>query len=107
MKSTPVSLGLSTQRQSRWSRLLVATAALALGATAWAQNAVSTYSGTVGTPGFSNTSPITYRFTNPSGAVVDSSGNVFVADAANNVIRRIATNGTVTTFAGSATGVAG
>lgn len=42
------------------------------------------------------------RFNTPGGIVVDSKGNLFVADTANFVIRRIATDGTVTTFAGTA-----
>ncbi|HWT02035.1 MAG TPA: RHS repeat-associated core domain-containing protein [Pyrinomonadaceae bacterium] len=43
------------------------------------------------------------RFTNPQGIAVDSSGVVYVADTANNRIRRIAPDGTVTTLAGDGT----
>jgi streptogramin lyase len=39
-------------------------------------------------------------FSQPSGIVVDSKGTLFVWDASNARIRRIETNGTVTTFAG-------
>ena len=107
MKSTPV--GSSYKNPSRWSRLLVVVGAVSLGLSAFAQtpNAVSTLVGTVGTPGFSNTAPGTFRFTNPSGIAVDAAGNLFVADAVNNVIRRVATNGTITNFAGSDIGAAG
>ena len=37
----------------------------------------------------------------PSGAAFDSSGNLFIADTVNNVIRKVATNGVTTIVAGS------
>jgi sugar lactone lactonase YvrE len=42
------------------------------------------------------------RFDSPAGLAVDSGGAVFVADSGNHVIRRVAPDGTVTTFAGAA-----
>ncbi len=42
------------------------------------------------------------RFNTPLGLAVDTNGIVFVADSGNHTIRRIATDGTVTTFAGIA-----
>jgi sugar lactone lactonase YvrE len=42
----------------------------------------------------------TAAFDDPQGVVVDPSGNLFVADYANNMIRKINTSGTVNTFAG-------
>ncbi|MFI5161783.1 MAG: NHL repeat-containing protein [Sphingobacteriales bacterium] len=41
-------------------------------------------------------------FNNPTGVAVDGSGNVYVADFLNSEIRKVTTNGTVTTLAGSA-----
>ena len=40
----------------------------------------------------------------PNGLAFDSSGNLYIADAANNRIRRIGTNGIITTVAGNGTG---
>ena len=42
------------------------------------------------------------RFNETESVAVDSSGNVYVADTANNTIRMITSAGVVTTFAGSA-----
>lgn len=76
-----------------------------------AANVVSTFAGTVGSPGYTNAigTAAQFRFMsqNPSAAVVDSLGNLYVADTANNAIRKIDTAGVVTTFAGSATGLSG
>lgn len=41
------------------------------------------------------------KFNGPRGVAVDATGNVYVADANNNVIRKVAVDGTVTTFAGT------
>ena len=39
----------------------------------------------------------------PFGVTVDASGNVFIADTVNHVIRKVTTDGTITTFAGNGT----
>ena len=45
------------------------------------------------------------KLNHPEGVAVDASGNVYIADSFNNRIRRVGTNGVITTIAG--TGVAG
>ncbi len=71
----------------------------ATGAPAWI---VSTLAGD-GVAGFADGPGASARFKNPQGVAVDSSGVVYVADTANNRIRRIAPDGTVTTLAGDGT----
>jgi sugar lactone lactonase YvrE len=63
---------------------------------------VTTFAGTVGSAGNTNASGIAASFSSPSGAVVDSSGNIFIADATNGTVRKITSAGAVTTFAGTA-----
>jgi len=74
-------------------------------------NAIRTVStaGTVGSltgtdRGYTNGSLATARFYGARGTAVDAAGNMYVADAGNNVIRKITATGVVSTFAGSATG---
>ena len=64
--------------------------------------AVTTFAGANGTVGSTNATGTAARFSAPSSAVVDSSGNIFIADAANSAIRKITAAGAVTTFAGTA-----
>ncbi|TZF86288.1 hypothetical protein FW774_04360 (plasmid) [Pedobacter sp. BS3] len=64
----------------------------------------SNYAGT-GTTGLLNGSNTSARFDSPEGVAVDASGNMYIADKNNHVIRKITSSGTVSTFAG--TGVAG
>lgn len=64
----------------------------------------SLYAGVPSAIGVSNGPALQATFNESYGVAVDASGNVYVADAANNVIRKI-TGGVVSTFAG--TGIAG
>ncbi|PTQ99756.1 gliding motility-associated-like protein [Mucilaginibacter yixingensis] len=59
---------------------------------------VSTYAGN-GTAGFTNGPRLSASFNTPTSVEVDPAGNLYVSDATNNVIRKIAVDGTVTTFA--------
>jgi len=56
------------------------------------------------TNGFADGTGVSTQFSFPQGITVDTSGIVYVADAANNRIRKITTAGVVTTFAGSTNG---
>jgi hypothetical protein len=68
---------------------------------------IAALAGGAGGPGFFDGSPTDpVRFDTPSGVTVTTTGDRFVADTENNVIRKIDSSGNVTTFAG-AFGVAG
>ncbi|HEX3385212.1 MAG TPA: alkaline phosphatase PhoX, partial [Mucilaginibacter sp.] len=60
----------------------------------------SIYAGN-GTPGAVNGAAAASSFNSPGGIVADGSGNIFVADQQNNMIREITSSGTVKTFAGT------
>jgi len=62
---------------------------------------LSLYSGTDSNLGYVNGNPFAAKFNTPWGVCVDDTGNVYVADTYNNVIRKIwASTGKVTTYAG-------
>lgn len=61
---------------------------------------VSTVAGS-GAYGFLDGPANTARFASPYDVAVDKSGNIFVTDHANHRIRKISTNGNVSTFAGN------
>lgn len=69
-----------------------------------ADGTVTTIAGT-GAIGTLDGSALTATFRYPDGAVTDSQGNIFISDQSNHKIRKLATDGMVSTFAGS--GVAG
>lgn len=64
---------------------------------------VTTLAGADGIPGNVDGTGDAARFGLAGGVAVDSSGNVYVADAPNNEIRKVTPDGVVTTFAGSST----
>jgi sugar lactone lactonase YvrE len=61
---------------------------------------VTTFVGRAGVHGFADGVGQGARFWNPAGLTLDRSGNLIVADSANNTIRRITLAGVVTTVAG-------
>ncbi|MGI6778987.1 MAG: stalk domain-containing protein [Acetivibrionales bacterium] len=60
---------------------------------------VYTFAGN-GKPGYVNGSGNKAEFNMPSGIDIDKSGNIYVADSLNNVIRKITPDGQVSTYAG-------
>jgi uncharacterized repeat protein (TIGR01451 family) len=64
---------------------------------------VSTYAGNNRIQGYLDGASGVAEFSGPYGVAVDVSGNVFVADLGNTVIRKITPGGTVSTLAGSGT----
>ena len=63
--------------------------------------AVSTLASVAGESGTADGSGSAARFFNPSSVGVDRTGNVYVADASNDTIRKITPGGAVTTLAGT------
>src|ERR1022692_327446 len=55
-----------------------------------------------GTPGFSgDNGPATQAQLYPTGLALDASGNLYIADFVNNVVRKVFANGVITTYAGN------
>ncbi len=63
---------------------------------------ISTFAGSAGSFGSTDGAGSAARFNAPSSVAIDSSGNVYVADTSNNVIRKVTSAGVVTTLAGTA-----
>jgi len=63
---------------------------------------VSTLAGTAGTVGSADGTGAAAQFNDPSGVVVDATGNVYVTDTGNGTVREITAAGVVSTLAGTA-----
>ena len=63
---------------------------------------VATLAGTAGVVGSNNGTGAAAQFSSPLGITADSTGDVFVADTGNNIIREISAYGVVSTIAGTA-----
>ena len=64
-------------------------------------SATTIHAGAYAQPGSANGPAADARFTNPTDVARDSSGNLYVADQSNHVIRKITAAGEVSTFAGT------
>ncbi len=88
---------------------LLTALVLAAGVRANGQSAAYAFTNFVGQPGVAGTNDgvgSAARFNQPSGIAVDPGGNVFVADSANHVIRKVSPAGEVVAVAGNP-GIAG
>ncbi len=63
---------------------------------------VTTFAGKAGYSGSANGASNVARFSYPFGIAIDSAGNLYVADAYNDMIRKVTPGGTVSTLAGKA-----
>jgi len=64
-----------------------------------ADGRVTTIAGKPGVPGFADGNREAARFKDPHGIAVDSFGNIYVADTANEAVRKISVSGDVTSIA--------
>jgi sugar lactone lactonase YvrE len=69
-----------------------------------AQNyTITTYAGGATNAGIGDGGPATAASLTPAGLAVDSGGNVYIADFANNLVRKVTPDGLITSIAGDAT----
>ncbi len=66
------------------------------------QGAVTVFAGRFGASGSTNGAATTARFNLPAGLAIDRTGNLYVGDSGNRLIRKITPDGTVSTAAGTA-----
>lgn len=62
---------------------------------------VTTVAGEAGVPGSINSNGTSARFNTLQGVAIDVAGNIYVADAANHLVRKVAPDNAVTTLVGS------
>lgn len=74
---------------------------LSLGQAPAQQYAFTNYAGQPGAPGATDGTLAESRFNQPSGLAVDAEGHLFIAHYFNHTIRRVSTNGLVSTVAGT------
>jgi len=67
-----------------------------------AAGVVTTFVGKAGTSGTTDATGENARFNSPTAITADSGGTFYVTDSGNSTIRKITTDGVVTTFAGTA-----
>jgi uncharacterized protein (TIGR03437 family) len=88
----------------RGRSFVVCLGLLCLSAARGQQYTIQTLAGVAGTSGYvgDNGNPLAAEFSSPNAVVLDSKGNLYVADTANHCIRMISANGsTITTIAGT------
>lgn len=93
---------MQRKQQSRWKlKASLWLAGLLLSVLpVMAQDAVTTLNSGSGEPGYADGALATAKFNDPAGLVFDAQGNLYVADSRNHVIRKVATDGTVSLVAG-------
>ncbi len=89
----------NVMRMKSFTRFMAVLVIIFISFSTFAQNYVTTYAGT-GTAGFMNGDTSVAQFKEPFGIAIDHEGNLYLADAGNHCIRKIGTDGQVTTYAG-------
>jgi sugar lactone lactonase YvrE len=105
-QGTAYSLSVARNPAGQWCKVIggagIATAATTPVSVNCQSAQLVLLAGSGGGPGSADGLGTNTRFTRPMGLVMDSGGNLFVADRGNGSIRKISPTGIVTTFAGTA-----